>query len=58
MTEYRLKMEQMEIGEVLKFPKEMRKKINGAASRMYCHGKTLIVKSERKNDYLTVTRVE
>lgn len=48
----------MEVGKVLIFPKELRSKINNLITRLFCHGKTFIVRNSRENDYVTVKRIE
>lgn len=38
----------MEIGETLEFPKDMRSKINGVLSKLYCHGKYFISRTDKE----------
>lgn len=58
VSEYRKQMEAMKIGDVITFPKSLYKVVRSAAVRMYCHGKTLTVTSNRKDDFVRVERVE
>lgn len=57
-SEHRIKLENMKIGDVLKFSNDVSNKIRLAARSMYCHGKTLIVKKKKGEDFITVSRVE
>ena len=57
-SEYRKTLEAMNVGDVITFPKSMSTAIRGAAVRMYCHGKTLKVKSNKKDDFIRVERIE
>lgn len=57
-SEHRKQMEAMKLGDVITFPKSMAKAIRAVAVRMYCHGKTMMVTSERKDDFIRVERIE
>lgn len=58
MKEHTVQIKAMEIGERLTFPKEMRNKIEGVSRKEYCHGRYYVVTSKKKDDYLTIMRVE
>lgn len=58
MTDYLVQIKAMNIGETLSFPKELRNKINGLATRLFCHGRFYKVVSVKDKDYLTITRIE
>lgn len=58
VTETRKTLEDMKVNEILTFPKDFINKIRSMARSMYCHGKTLIVKKNKGEDFITVLRVE
>lgn len=58
ITETRRTLENMEIGDKLTFPKDFNNRIRSMARSMYCHGKTLLIKKNKGEDFITVLRVE
>lgn len=58
MRDYLNEIKEMEVGRTLVYPKELRNKINSVITRLFCHGKMFLVRTDREKDYVTVTRVE
>lgn len=57
-SELRLQLEKMEIGDILKFPKENRNKISCIITKLMYKDRYYIIRSVRGDDVLSVKRLE